>query len=119
MLFLGLIIIPNTLLGAVITFSGSLLYEAYAEVEQPFNLSLMTDQQLGGLLLWVLGDMMSIIAAGILMVMWYQHEEAKDQLDVASGKVESLEPDGEHICQYYLTEGAAPHLIRPQRHKPH
>jgi putative membrane protein len=68
------------------TYSGSLLYEAYAEVEQPFNLSLMTDQQLGGLLLWLPGDMMSIIAAGILMVMWYQHEEAKDQLDVASGE---------------------------------
>jgi putative membrane protein len=86
MLCLGLIVIPNTLLGAVITFNGSLLYEAYAEVEQPFNLSLMTDQQLGGLLLWLPGDMMSIIAAGILMVMWYQHEEAKDQLDVASGE---------------------------------
>jgi putative membrane protein len=86
MLFLGLIIIPNTVLGAAITFNSSLIYQAYAEVEQPFNLSLMTDQQLGGLLLWVLGDMMSIIAAGILMVMWYQHEEAQDQLDAASGK---------------------------------
>jgi putative membrane protein len=86
MLFLGLVVIPNTVLGAAITFNSSLLYQAYAEVEQPFNLSLMNDQQLGGLLLWVLGDMMSIIAAGILMVMWYQHEEAQDQLDVASGK---------------------------------
>jgi putative membrane protein len=79
MLFLGLIIIPNTVLGAVITFSGSLLYEAYAEVEQPFNLSLMTDQELGGLLLWLPNDMMSIIAAGILMVMWYQHEEVGEE----------------------------------------
>jgi putative membrane protein len=86
MLFLGLVVIPNTVLGAAITFNSSLIYQAYAEVEQPFNLSLMTDQQLGGLLLWVLGDMMSIIAAGILMVMWYQHEEAQDQLDVASDK---------------------------------
>jgi putative membrane protein len=79
MLFLGLIIIPNTVLGAVITFSGSLLYEAYAEVEQPFNLSLMTDQELGGLLLWLPNDMMSIIAAGILVVMWYQHEEVGEE----------------------------------------
>jgi putative membrane protein len=86
MLFLGLVVIPNTVLGAAITFNSSLIYQAYAEVEQPFSLPLMTDQQLGGLLLWVLGDMMSIVAAGILMVMWYQHEEAQDQLDVASDK---------------------------------
>ena len=39
-------------------------------------MSLMTDQQIGGLLLWVPGDMMSILAAGIVMIMWYQREEA-------------------------------------------
>jgi putative membrane protein len=83
MLILGLIVLPNTLLGAIITFNSSLLYEAYTEVEQPFNLALMTDQQLGGLILWLPGDMMSIIAAGIIMVMWYQHEQAKDQVDTA------------------------------------
>jgi cytochrome c oxidase assembly factor CtaG len=43
----------------------------------------MTDQQLGGLVLWLPGDMMSIIAAGIVMVMWYQHERAGDQADAA------------------------------------
>jgi putative membrane protein len=82
-LVLALIVLPNTLLGALITFSGGLLYDAYAGVEQPFNLSLMTDQQLGGLILWLPGDMMSIIAAGIVMVMWYQHEKARDQADAA------------------------------------
>jgi hypothetical protein len=35
--------------------------------------------------------MMSIIAAGILMIMWYQHEEAQDQLDVASGEGGKIE----------------------------
>jgi putative membrane protein len=82
-LILGLIVLPNTLLGALITFSRGLLYDAYAEVEQPFNLSLMMDQQLGGLVLWLPGDMMSIIAAGIVMLMWYQHERARDQADAA------------------------------------
>ena len=73
-LYLGLIVIPNTLLGAAITFSNDVLYSGYAERMQPFGLSLMTDQQLGGLLLWVPGDMMSIIVAGVVMVMWYQRE---------------------------------------------
>ena len=76
-LYLGLIIIPNTFLGAAITFPGHLIYSGYAEVEQPFNVSLLTDQQLGGLLLWVPGDMMSILAAGVVMVMWYEREEGE------------------------------------------
>ncbi len=77
-LYLGLIVLPNTVLGAAITFSGDLLYTAYAEVTQPFGISLATDQQMGGLMLWVPGDMMSIVAAGIVMVMWYQREEAEN-----------------------------------------
>ena len=76
-LYLGLIVLPNTLLGAAITFSDGLLYSAYADVRQPYGLDLMTDQQLGGLMLWVPGDMMSIVAAGIVMVMWYQREEGE------------------------------------------
>ena len=78
-LYLGLIVLPNTLLGAAITFSDGLIYAAYAEVTQPYGLSLITDQQLGGLMLWVPGDMMSIVAAGIVMVMWYQREEGQHQ----------------------------------------
>jgi putative membrane protein len=96
-LVLALIVLPNTLLGALISFSGGLLYEAYAEVEQPFNLSLITDQQFGGLILWLPGDMMSIIAAGIVMVMWYQYEQARDQTDAAlyeggKSRYEAAEP---------------------------
>ena len=80
-LYLGLIVLPNTLLGAAITFSDSLIYSAYAEVTQPYGLDLMTDQQLGGLMLWVPGDMMSIVAAGIVMVMWYQREEGQHRAE--------------------------------------
>ena len=80
-LYLGLIVLPNTLLGAAITFSDGLIYSAYAEVTQPYGLSLATDQQLGGLMLWVPGDMMSIVAAGIVMVMWYQREEGQHRAE--------------------------------------
>ena len=76
-LYLGLIVIPNTLLGAAITFTDHVIYSAYAEVEQPFSISLMTDQQIGGTILWVPGDMMSVIVAGIVMIMWYQKETEK------------------------------------------
>ena len=77
-LYLGLIVIPNTLLGAAITFADHVIYAAYAEVEQPFDISLMTDQQIGGAILWVPGDMMSVIVAGIVMIMWYQKDLEND-----------------------------------------
>ena len=41
--------------------------------------NVMTDQQIGGLLLWVPGDMMSILVAGIVMIMWYEREEGANQ----------------------------------------
>lgn len=83
-LYLGLGVIPNTLLGAAITFNSNLLYAAYAEVEQPFGLSLLMDQQFGGLILWVVGDMMNIMAAGIVMIMWYQREMEQERRESAS-----------------------------------
>ncbi|SUZ93180.1 uncharacterized protein METZ01_LOCUS46034 [marine metagenome] len=78
-LYLGLIVLPNTILGAVITFSKSIIYTGYEDVYQPFDMSLLTDQQIGGLLLWVPGDMMSILVAGIVMIMWYEREEGANQ----------------------------------------
>lgn len=82
-LYLGLIVLPNTVLGAAITFSRGLMYRSYTDFPQPVALDAIIDQQLGGLLLWVVGDMMSIIAAGIVMAMWYQKEQEKDRLEAA------------------------------------
>ncbi len=81
-LYLGLIVLPNTLLGAGITFQGAgaespedLLYSAYQELPRPWDdFFYESDQILGGLVLWVPGDMMCIIGAGIVMFMWYQRE---------------------------------------------
>ena len=74
-LYLGLIVLPNTLLGAAITFQEGLIYSAYQELPRPWEgLSHLSDQRFGGLMLWVPGDMMCIISAGIVMYMWYQRE---------------------------------------------
>ena len=78
-LYLGVIVIPNTVLGASIVFNRNLLYESYYDFLQPLGMSPVTDQQMGGLLLWVIGDMMSILAAGVVMIMWYQHEQAHEE----------------------------------------
>ena len=83
-LYLGLIVIPNTVLGAAITFNSGTIYDSYRDFPQPFGISPLVDQQLGGLFLWVVGDMMSILIAGVVMAMWYQKEQEQDRLDAAS-----------------------------------
>jgi len=44
----------------------------------------MNDQVLGGLMLWVPGDMMSILTAGVVMILWYQKEEEQSAAEAAA-----------------------------------
>ena len=76
-LFLGLLIFPNTFLGSLITFSGTAFYTAYDPLNSPIPVSLITDQRIGGLILWMSGDMMNVIAAAVIMGVWYNKEEGK------------------------------------------
>lgn len=78
-LYLGLIVIPNTVLGASIVFNSNLLYQSYYDFPQPLSMAPLIDQQVGGLLLWVIGDMMSILASGVVMIMWYQREQEQEE----------------------------------------
>ena len=91
-LYLGLIVIPNTMLGVALVFAGAPIYSEYVEAGQLFGMSIMTDQQLGGLMLWVPGDMMSIVAAGVVMVLWYQKEEEQSALEAARREAELDKP---------------------------
>ena len=58
MLYLFLLGIPMSITGALITLSGSVLYPFYAAAPRVWNLSPIDDQQIGGLLMWVLGGLM-------------------------------------------------------------
>ena len=74
-LFLGLLIFPNTFLGSIITFSSEAFYTAYDPLNSPISVPLIIDQRIGGLILWMSGDMMNVIAAAVLMGVWYNKEE--------------------------------------------
>ncbi len=82
-LYLGFQIFPNTLLGAIVTFSPGVLYTAYGEVERLWGISLMADQAIGGTILWIPGDMMFLIAAGIMVGLWLRQEEEKGRAGAA------------------------------------
>jgi putative membrane protein len=62
---------PQILLGAFIFFTPRELYPVYSICGRAFTwLSPMRDQQIGGLLLWIPGSMMSVVGALIALRHW-------------------------------------------------
>ncbi|AKH70032.1 putative membrane protein [Spongiibacter sp. IMCC21906] len=69
-LLLAAIAFPQIILGAYLTFSKTIRYDIYALCGQPWPLSPLIDQQIGGLITWIPGAMMSVVAMLIVMVRW-------------------------------------------------
>lgn len=75
---------PNMLTGAAIAFAPDLIYTYYNNVPRLMGLSVMEDQQLGGVIMWVPGSMMYIIAALVLISRLLQGESRKPPLPQAA-----------------------------------
>ena len=71
---------PNMIAGVVIAFTGRPIYPYYAAMPRLWGLSVMEDQQIAGVIMWVPGSMMFILAALILVGRWLQEEEKKPPL---------------------------------------
>lgn len=65
----------NIPLGAYITFTHTDLYQAYDAAGRIWGVGRELDQQIGGLIMWVPGSMMTVIGALIVFVRWL-HEDA-------------------------------------------
>ena len=70
MLYLFLVGIPMQIVAALITLSGSVLYPWYAVAPRMWGLSPLDDQQLGGLLMWVPGNLYMFLVIGMLFLLW-------------------------------------------------
>ncbi|MGH7521593.1 MAG: cytochrome c oxidase assembly protein [Gemmatimonadales bacterium] len=70
MLYLFLLGIPMSVTGALITLSSSVLYPFYGAAPRVGALSPLDDQQIGGLLMWVLGGLMLWI---VMTVIWFRY----------------------------------------------
>jgi putative membrane protein len=68
-IFAALIItmLQMSLLGAWLTFAGRPLFAVHAETTWPWGLTQLQDQQLGGLIMWVIGGL--FLTAGALIVL--------------------------------------------------
>jgi len=75
MLYLFLLAIPMTALAAILTFSSAPLYLFYVGAPHLFGLSVLEDQHLGGLLMWLPTHMVLFLMLGITFQKWFAEEE--------------------------------------------
>jgi cytochrome c oxidase assembly factor CtaG len=69
---------PSVLLGAGLTFSPP-LYAPYIAAPRIWGISAATDQQLGGLIMWVPVSIFYIVIMSVLFIRWMLQQEAKQQ----------------------------------------
>jgi putative membrane protein len=82
LLYLFLLGIPMSVTGALITLSGKPLYPFYAAAPRVGGLSLLDDQQIGGLLMWVFGGLMLWI---VMTVIWFRYSVWDERADAERG----------------------------------
>ena len=70
--------LPMALAGALITLSERVLYPFYAAAPRVWGLTPLADQQLGGLLMWVVGTIYLWVAASVVWFRWAAREASAD-----------------------------------------
>jgi putative membrane protein len=67
--------LPATILGALIAFASEPLYPHYTTVPNPFGLSVLDDQQLAGLIMWVPASLVYFAVLTIVFIRWLNRDE--------------------------------------------
>ena len=70
---------PKHILGAFLTFADDPLYDSYETATPILGLSVMDDQALGGLIMWIPSLMMVLAAMGIIFAVWARKAEQQQR----------------------------------------
>jgi putative membrane protein len=73
--------LPPTILGALITFSGDVLYPTYAAAPRVWGLAPLTDQQIGGLIMWIPGALVFFAVLTVVFMRWLNRDEFEPSPD--------------------------------------
>jgi putative membrane protein len=71
--------IHSGLLGALITFAGSVWYPSYIGLTASWGLTPLEDQQLGGLIMWIPAGLVYVIAGLALFAGWLHEAELRTE----------------------------------------
>ncbi|MBE3143800.1 MAG: cytochrome c oxidase assembly protein [Planctomycetes bacterium] len=74
-LYLFLAAVPSTILGALIIFSPTILYETYVNAPRITVLDPMADQQIAGVLMAMLGSMIYLGVLSVVFFKWLNRDE--------------------------------------------
>lgn len=86
---------PNMALGVVLAFTGTVIYTYYQSVPRLWGIDPVLDQRIGGVIMWIPGSMMFIIAALILISQLVKQESEKPPLPVSKwGREEKPKKNG-------------------------
>ncbi len=77
LLYLLLIVTPTAILAAMITMTSSVIYESYADSPGIWGLTPLSDQRIGGLIMWVPGNFVYLFTMTRLFFKWFESEESK------------------------------------------
>ena len=83
LMMLWLAVLSNIPIGAYTTFKSRELYPAYDVVGRLFPISPMTDERLGGFIMWVPSSMMMLLAVVVVAHAWAANEEKVDDRRIA------------------------------------
>jgi putative membrane protein len=92
LMMLWIVILSNIGLGAYTTLKSVTLYQAYDRVGRLFDILPLTDETVGGFIIWVPSSMMCIIAVLIVIHMWGRQETRADEMRRTSAAHAALYP---------------------------
>ena len=69
----------NTLLGGLLAFSSRVFYTHYSATAARLGVDALTDQRIGGAVMWVPGDAIFLVAASGAFFLWLENEEREQR----------------------------------------
>ncbi|MFP6640610.1 MAG: cytochrome c oxidase assembly protein [Myxococcota bacterium] len=90
LVYIGAVMLLNTLFSATFAFSSSVFYTAYTEIPSPWQVSALADQNAAGAFMWIAGSLPMLVAAVAVVVKWLSPSYAGTPVRVAaSGRTPS------------------------------
>ncbi|MEO7295618.1 MAG: cytochrome c oxidase assembly protein [Candidatus Limnocylindria bacterium] len=77
LLYLFLAMPQNSFLGVALMSASTVLYPHYVTNARDWGLSPLDDQALGGVIMWVVGDVAFLAGMMIVVVLWMRHEDKR------------------------------------------
>ena len=77
LLYLFLAMPQNSFLGVALMSASTVLYPHYLTNARDWGPTALEDQQLGGVIMWVVGDVGFLAGMAVVVVLWMRHEERR------------------------------------------